>query len=65
LFLPYHDGLQRARRPDLQFKCGSAAADTFKQVFSQSASAADPQKRSYFSPVRCRQEVPFALWGVS
>jgi len=28
-----------------------------KQVFSQSASAGDAQKRSYFSPVRCRQEV--------
>jgi hypothetical protein len=33
-----------------------------KQVFSQSASAGDAQKRSYFSPVRCRQEVLFALW---
>ena len=28
-----------------------------KQVFSQSSSAGDAQKRSYFSPVRCRQEV--------
>jgi len=33
-----------------------------KQDFSQSASAADAQKRSYFSPVRCRQEVLLALW---
>ena len=33
-----------------------------KQDFSQSAIAADAQKRSYFSPVRCRQEVLFALW---
>ena len=33
-----------------------------KQDLSQSASAADVQKRSYFSPVRYRQEVLFALW---
>jgi hypothetical protein len=33
-----------------------------KQDFSQSSSAADAQKRPYFSPVRWRQEVLFALW---
>jgi hypothetical protein len=33
-----------------------------KQDFGQSANSADAQKRSYFSPVRCRQEVLFALW---